>query len=801
MTEVAKRPRPSALLWAFGLLLAVVGLVLAAGGIYLISLGGSWYYGIAGLLMLVSAVLTFRGRAAGLTLFLALFAGTVVWSFWEAGLDFWALVPRLVAPVFMAALALLLLPAARRHEGKPACALGLRLGGLGMLAVFAGFLGLMFVPHNVVQNDLPIVPGEVSAATETSGESWLSWGKTTEGTRFSTAGQITPENVGELEVAWTAHTGFVADQSKDLQDQNTPLYVDGTLYQCAAASQVTALDGTTGEIKWQFDPEGASPLWKRCRTMGYYEPPAGDDCGPRIVMTTTDMRLISLKAETGEVCESFGEGGTVDLAEGMTQLTPQSDLDGAAEVSPLPGFLAQTTGPFIGRGKIVLGGWVADNISRGEPSGVVRAFNALTGELEWAWDLGNPEITKLPPEGEGYTKGTPNVWSGIAIDEELGMVYLPMGNATPDYYGGARRDIDDEYGAALVALNLDDGREAWHFSTVHHDIWDYDLPAQPALADIPDGKGGTDKAIIQVTKRGQIFVLDRRTGTPLKKVVEKPVPASDGKIEGEYYSETQPYSVEMPTIAADHLTEASMWGATPIDQMLCRIMFRSYRYEGEFTTQSTDKTLMNPGNGGGFNWASVSYDQTRNRMMVVDMRMPTVNWLIPRDEYGDTSELVMNSHGRSPQFGLPYGHDLHNFMSPLGVPCITPPWGMVSAIDLATGQIAWQQPAGTSEDTPLGTLGKSPLKAQIGMPGMAGLVSTKSGLSFHSGTQDYYLRAYDTETGDILWKGRLPSGSQAAPMTYIGKDGRQYVVLTAGGARYNPFDQSDWIIAYALPKK
>ncbi|MCT4370994.1 PQQ-binding-like beta-propeller repeat protein [Yangia mangrovi] len=273
MTEVAKRPRPPALLRAFGLLLAVVGLVLAGGGFYLISLGGSWYYAIAGLLMLVSAALSFQGRAAGPTLFLALVAGTVLWAFWEAGLDFWALVPRLVAPIFMAALALLLLPGARRFEGKPACALGLRLGGLGMLAVFAGFLGLMFAPHNVVQNDLPIVAGEVSAATEASGERWLSWGKTSEGTRFSTAEQITPENVGQLEVAWTARTGFIADQSESKQDQNTPLYVDGTLYQCAAASQVTALDGTTGEIKWQFDPKGTTPLWKRCRTMGYYEPP------------------------------------------------------------------------------------------------------------------------------------------------------------------------------------------------------------------------------------------------------------------------------------------------------------------------------------------------------------------------------------------------------------------------------------------------------------------------------------------------------------------------------------------------
>ncbi|MCT4371823.1 PQQ-binding-like beta-propeller repeat protein [Yangia mangrovi] len=303
--------------------------------------------------MLVSAVLTFRGRTAGLTLYLGVFAGTLLWALRETGLHFWPLVPRLVAPVFLAGVALLLLPAARCVEGKPACTRGARLGGAGMLAVFAAFFALMFVPHDVIRNKVTLEPGEISATTEASGQNWSAWGKTGEGLRYSTAEQITPENVGELEIAWTARTGFIADQSESKQDQNTPLYVDGTLFQCAAGSQVTALDGTTGEIKWQFDPEGQSPFWKRCRTVAYHASTPGDACGPRIVMSTTDMRLISLKASDGSLCETFGDGGTVDLAEGIGQISVLDRRDGTpinpVEERPVPQAATEVAGEYYAK--------------------------------------------------------------------------------------------------------------------------------------------------------------------------------------------------------------------------------------------------------------------------------------------------------------------------------------------------------------------------------------------------------------------------------------------------------------------
>lgn len=795
--------KPHFLLRLFGLLLMIVGAVLTIGGLYLITLGGSWYYVIAGLIMLMAGYRTFRGEGSGLYLYLAVFLGTVIWALWEVGFTFWPLVPRLVAPIFMAACALLLLPLVSPSRGRPARTRPAVLGGLAMAAGFVAFMALMFQPHGVIQNKIALTPGTVSDVTQAADDDWTAWGRTSEGTRYATAAQITPDNVDQLEIAWVARTGFIADQSQHLQDQNTPLAIDGTLYQCASGSQVTALDGTTGEIKWQFDPKSASPFWKRCRTLAYFDPGPGDQCGPRVVMATTDTRLISLKASDGMPCETFGTDGVVDLAIGMGQNVPADPLDENTVVPTVPGFLAQTTGPFIGDGKIILGAWVADNVSLGEPSGAVRAFDARTGEQVWAWDLGNPAITNLPPEGQTYTRGTPNAWSGMAIDERLGMVYLPLGNATPDYYGGMRRDFDNEYNASVVALRLDNGREVWHFRTVHHDIWDYDLPSQPALADVPDGNGGTVPAVIQSTKRGQIFVLDRRTGTPIKAVEEKPVPQGDGTIEGETYAKTQPYSTQMAAIGGEALSEKRMWGATPIDQMLCRIAFKSAYYEGDFTPRSTRDTLIYPGNNGGMNWGSMSVDEGRNIMVVADMRMPVMAHLIPREEFRkEHPGFQGDPHGAlSSQFGLPYADYLVNFMSPLGIPCLEPPWGTVSAVDVASGQLIWQQPAGTGRDVTFPGLGlQSPLPFHVGMPALGGAFTTSTGLAFHSGTQDYYLRAYETETGTVLWKGRLPSGSQSTPMTYVGKNGRQYIVLTAGGARYNPNDWADYIIAFALPE-
>jgi quinate dehydrogenase (quinone) len=350
----------------------------------------------------------------------------------------------------------------------------------------------------------------------------------------------------------------------------------------------------------------------------------------------------------------------------------------------------------------------------------------------------------------------------------------------------------------VVALDINTGRLKWHFQTAHHDLWDYDLPSQPALYDIPDGKGGTTPALIQLTKRGQIFLLNRVTGEPIADVIEQPVPQHHQ--EGDWVSPTQPYSVGMPAIGAEPLSEAKMWGATFFDQLWCRIEFRKMRYEGEFTAPTTEKTLQYPGNYGGFNWGSASINEDTGYLFVNDIRMPQWLYYIPRAD-ADAPGAASSHDGLHVQAGTPYGVTKNTFMSPLGIPCHQPPWGTMTAIDLQKRQIVWERPMSTLQDTAVAGGLKVNLPIPIGMPTMGGPLSTASGLVFFAGTQDYYLRALDAATGKELWKGRLPVGGQATPMTYISPEsGRQFVVIAAGGARQSP-DRGDYIVAYSLPEQ
>lgn len=805
------------LLVLFGLLMVIIGAPLVYGGVQLIGLGGSWYYALAGLGVIASGILYMMRRKAGLWLYGLVFVATVAWAIWESGLEFWPLIPRLVAPAVIAIPALLLAPLFPTSTTKrgPFALAGLLVAALAATAFYA------FTPHGVTRNEFAKTVSPAVPAAATSAGDWRYYGRTPAGTRYAPVDQINRDNVAGLEVAWTFRSGDVPQGSA--QDQSTPLFVGDTLYTCSPNNIVNALNPDTGEVKWTFDPKAKSPLWQRCRGVSYYEPtqvpvqaeaPAPADaattaaaptdgvaapaapatpaapviaasnaCAARIVMTTIDARLIQLDAKTGELCQDFGNGGIVDLKSGMGEIKD--------------GFYFQTSAPTVMRDLVLVGGWVWDNVETGEPSGAVRAFSARTGELVWAWDLGNPAITKLPPEGESYTRGTPNVWSTPAYDEALGLVYLPTGNATPDFWGAHRSKAAEEYSASVVALDIDTGKERWKFQTVHHDIWDYDVPSQPALYDVPDGKGGKAPALIQLTKRGQIFMLDRRDGKPIAEVEERPVP--QGAMEGDWTAPTQPYSVGMPSIGTEPFTEARMWGATPYDQLFCRIEFKKLRYDGEFTPPRTDRSLIFPGYYGGMNWGSAAIDEGRGLLIVNDIRMPQFVQLVPRevaDNYGGSAA----HDGLSQQKGTPYGALKNGFMSPLGVPCHQPPYGTISAVDLESREIVWQVPAGTLQDTgPLGM--KTGLQIPIGMPTLGGPVATSGGVVFYAGTQDYYLRALDVETGAELWKGRLPVGAQATPMTFVSPEtGTQYVVISAGGARQSP-DRGDYVVAYKLPKK
>jgi quinoprotein glucose dehydrogenase len=464
------------------------------------------------------------------------------------------------------------------------------------------------------------------------------------------------------------------------------------------------------------------------------------------------------------------------------------------------GYYSVTSAPQIIRGKAVLGGGVVDGQFWGEPSGVIRAYDAVTGRLAWAFDVGHPHNHGAPTET--YTPSTPNSWAPISADEALGLVYLPMGNSVPDFFGGMRRPFDEDVSSAVIALDAETGQLRWRFQTVHHDIWDYDVPAQPTLIDLPTPKG-VRHALIQITKRGQIFVLDRVTGEPIKTVTELPVP--QGEIAaGERLSPTQPFSTDMPALRSPQLREADTWGISPIDQMMCRILFKKSRYQGEFTPPTLDRPMLyTPGFSGGAEWGGVSVDVDRGIMIVNWNRFASRVDLITRAEAQARGFRRFDGHGQGsgahPMENTPYAAQAElTFMSPLEIPCTAPPWGLITAIDLVSGRVIWNKRFGTGRDSgPWGIASHVPLP--MGVPNIGGSVTTRSGLVFIAATAERAIRAYDIESGLELWQARLPGGGQATPMTYrSARSGRQFVVIAAGGKPQ--FSQlGTKIVAYALP--
>lgn len=781
----------TALLIILGIVVLLVGLALLVGGGYLVVLGGSWYFALAGAGLFVSGLFLIRQRLPGAVLYLLVFAASVVWSVWDVGLAFWPLFSRLFALGVALVFVLLAAPhlrARRRPASAPLAYLTAAVVAVGLGVTF--YTALQPQPIQTADGTPAPVPGKAVGTVEPATD-WRYFGHTPSGTRHAVVDQITPQNVSGLKVAWTYRTGEIPAGSQG--HVVTPLHVNGMVYGCTQSSQLFALDADTGKEIWHHDPKvQANNTYPRCRGVGYYDATpeqaatvtaAGPQaCARRIIATTVDARLVAVDARTGQACTDFGDHGSVSLRIGMGG----QDQD----------LYFPTAAPTVVRDLIVVGGLVWDNQKTGEPSGVVRAFNARTGQLAWAWDLGNPAITREPPEGQTYTPGTPNVWSTPAFDDALGLIYLPTGNATPDFWGGHRTEADDRYSSSIVALDIATGRERWRFQTVHHDLWDYDVPSQPALYDVPDGHGGMLPALIQTTKRGQIFMLDRRTGTPIAQVEERPVP--QGGVADDRTEPTQPYSVGMPSIGTEPLSEKRMWGLTPLDQLICRIDFRKARYEGEFTPPSERLTIQYPSWLGGMNWGSVSIAENLGYMIVNDTRVAIWNRMIPRAAYDEKTLSGGGHEGNAPQAGTPWGIEQGRFLSPLGIPCQEPPYGTLTAIDLATRKIAWSTPLGTTEQTgPLGIA--THLSMPIGMPTRGGPITTSTGLVFMAGTQDFYIRAFDVRTGKELWKGRLPVGAEATPMTYVSpKTGRQFVLISAGGNSATT-QKGDYIVAYALP--
>ena len=764
--------------------------------------------------MIATGYFVFRRQAPAVWVAFGLFLFSLLWGFWEVGADFWQLIPRVVVFLVIAIGAAIVAPVMNTKAGTPA----LRSKPAGALALvlimaFVATLSAMFRPHpTVVATSAVAAPVLDAEAGKDSGNDWPAYGRNTGGNRFAQFDQINKSNVKDLQVAWTYQTGDLAVDGKEYQV--TPLKVDDSMYLCTPSSIVIALDPVTGKEKWRFDPKAevfvSTKGWRRCRGVGYTDltaqlalpanaadgtplPTFAADapvaCRKRVVVTTIDARLFTLDAETGKLCEDFGDKGYVDLTIGLTK-------DVAAGQQ---GSYNVTSAPLVADGVIMVGGRLNDNLTVGEPSGVVRGFDARTGRLIWAWDAARGATDSTPlPAGETYAPETPNFWGTAAYDPKLGLAYFPTGNQTPDFWTGNRHPYSDEYNDSIVAVDLKTGKEAWHFRTANIDQFDYDVSSQPILYDLKKD-GQTVPVIIQLTKRGQIFVLDRRSGVPVFPVEERPV-ATDA-MGGMKVAPTQPYSAL--SVGTEKLKESDMWGATIFDQLICRIQFKEMRWEGEFTPLSDkQRTLIYPGYYGGFNWGGGAIDAATGTLIVNDIRMAQWGRFIKQDVAEKTGLKPSTEGEYSTQTGTPWGVERSMFVSPLGVPCFKPPFGSMTAIDLNTGKTKWQVPMGSIQDAPVKGIVPGVL-IPIGMPTMGGPLVTGGGLTFFHGTLDYYTRALDSDTGEELWRGRLPVGGQGAPMSYIGADGKQYVVVVAGGATRTGTNDNrgDYVIAYTLPGK
>lgn len=639
---------------------------------------------------------------------------------------------------------------------------------------------------------------QVADAHDTSvpDSDWHYYGRTAHGDRYSPLDQINAGNVQNLQLAWRMRTGDVmrpgedqggTDAGHEFNFEDTPIKVDDTVYVCTGHSWVEAIDASTGKLKWKFDPNADTrpDVYLACRGVSYYKAPAGTvtGCPERIIAPVLDARMMALNAQTGQLCRDFGDNGYVSLKQYLGNVPA--------------GYHFVTSPPMVVNDRLILGGWIYDNRATFEPSGAVRAFNPLSGELIWAWDVGHDSQNWKTGPDDQLTRGTPNAWGGFTADPKLGLVYLPTGNATPDYFGGKRRPFDEKYNSSTVALDIETGAPRWRFQNVHHDLWDFDVPVGPSLVDLPGPDGQSVPALVQTTKRGEFFVLNRVTGQPITPVEEKNVP--QGAVPGDHTSPTQPFSVGMPSLAPQDLTEHSLWEATPIDQMMCRIQFRNAYYKGQFTPPQLKSTIVYPAFDGVIDWHGASVDPTHKILVANANYIPFMISLAPRGT-AEQQGLVQKWNGQgnepptkgdfSPQYGTPYIGMVHPWLNPLGVLCNAPPWGTLTAIDLVKHQIIWQHPIGTTRDTGLfGSHTNLPLPT--GIFNIGGNMVTKGRLVFIGATTDDYLRAIDERTGKVVC-------GQATPMSYQ-VNGKQYIVIAAGGHAGLGTRSGDYVLAYALP--
>ncbi|WP_082637767.1 pyrroloquinoline quinone-dependent dehydrogenase [Bradyrhizobium retamae] len=605
---------------------------------------------------------------------------------------------------------------------------------------------------------------------------WEHWGGDRGGSRFSPLAQITPDNVGSLVRAWEFRTGDLdrrpVEAMKRTKFQATPLLVEDSLIFCSPFNEVIALDPGSGVLKWRYDPDISTAQRPAnrytCRGVAYWlDERAAENaaCRARIFMGTNDVRLIALDARTGVPCADFGNNGEIKFALGPLEW---------------PGEFQITSAPVITSDTVIVGSAIADNRRVEAPPGTVRAFDARTGQPRWSFD---------PLVHDGIIAGHANVWAPMSVDEERGLVFLPTSSPSPDFWGG-KRPGNNDYANSVVALRAETGERVWSFQIVHHDVWDYDLSAQPTLARIDTGKGERD-VVIQPTKQGFVFVLDRDTGEPIWPVEERAVP--QGGAEGEQLSPTQPVPTHVPALLPQQISADDVFGLIPFwDSEACRAQVASARNEGLYTPPSTQGTVVFPMTGGGVNWGGAAFDPVSQILYANTTRAIHIIKLLPRAAVGDGfSPPPGHDFGR--QQGTPFAMTRAVALSPLGLLCNKPPWGEMVAVDLKAGKILWRSRVGTTEDrAPLG------IAFPFGTPLISGVAITAGSLVF-TGAMDAYLRAFDARSGRELWQGRLPVPGVANPMTYMWK-GEQYVAIGAGGHSESGTTIGDSVVAFRLAR-
>jgi len=766
----------------------------------LLLLGGSPFYVVIAIGLLLTAIALFKNKKIALSIYAILMWLVVAWTIYEVGFDKWQWIPRGdiigLLGVWLA-LPWIVRPLSKAQgAAKPA---GFHpFLGTTVIVIIALVIGLAF--YDPYPQAGKLTNKRTPVDTAVASNDWTAYGGTSNGLRFSDLKQITKDNVSNLEVAWTYHTGDLRTE-KDATEytfEATPLKVNNTVYFCTPHNEVHALNPETGELKWKYQPaKDRSYLQQHqtCRGVSYYAPEAQPAsaaeapamCRKRIFNATTDAKLIALDADSGKPCADFGENGIVDLRANMGNIRPHA--------------LMQTAAPLVAGNLVIVGGSVMDNgFNSGNPSGVIRAYDVTSGRLVWNFDPANPQQTQPLPAGQTYPQDTPVAWATLSADLKNGLVYVPFGNASPDELGN-RRDANsntEKFRDTLVALDLKTGAFKWRFQSSKNDLWDRDNPSQPSLLDI-DYQGSSQPVVILPTKTGNLFVLNRLTGQAVYPVNQVDV-STTGGVQGEKFSPTQPVSAL--NFIPDPLKEKSMWGLTPFDQMACRIEFKSMRYDGNPWTPSTEAgTIVFPGNIGVFNWGSVAIDPERQILIASPVRLAYKYNLIKRTPETENKRLFTKD-------GTPYWNEnfegdyaihIQQFASSLGIPCIAPPWGRMVGVDLTTGKTEWLRRVGTTKNLKTTFLpGRFPIGFPMGMVAHGGPLTTAGDLVFHGATADNFFRAYDINTGELLWQTELPAGGQATPATYMGADNKQYVIIAAGGHGSLGTKAGDSVVAWRL---